>query len=167
MLIHRNLALLGSLLASFISLALFLYLSNMSVPDVHASTTERNGPGQVVASSRYLRLAMFIIVNILISSCAVFSVVSTISLRFFFISDEHVLCRSTILCPMTCPSQITIPPPIRPFPVTSLAMRRFSSGTQILNRLNWQMPYPKLRYSSAAAPSAWQRSPLFFDLDSY
>ncbi|KAH8258655.1 hypothetical protein KR038_003482 [Drosophila bunnanda] len=73
--IELNLALLGSLLASFVSLALFLYLSNMSVPDVHASSTERNGPGQVVASSRYLRLAMFVIVNILISSCAVFSVI--------------------------------------------------------------------------------------------
>lgn len=76
--LNRNLALLGSLLASFISLALFLYLSNMSVPDMHASNTERNGPGQVVASSRFLRLAMFIIVNILISSCAVFSVVSSL-----------------------------------------------------------------------------------------
>ncbi|EDV97789.1 adenylate cyclase type 2 isoform X2 [Drosophila grimshawi] len=74
--IELNLALLGSLLASFVSLALFLYLSNMSVPDMHASNTERNGPGQVVASSRYLRLAMFIIVNILISSCAVFSVIN-------------------------------------------------------------------------------------------
>ncbi|XP_030568548.1 adenylate cyclase type 2 isoform X2 [Drosophila novamexicana] len=74
--IELNLALLGSLLASFISLALFLYLSNMSVPDVHASSTERNGPGQVVASSRFLRMAMFIIVNILISSCAVFSVIN-------------------------------------------------------------------------------------------
>ncbi|KAH8405251.1 hypothetical protein KR222_000518, partial [Zaprionus bogoriensis] len=74
--IELNLALVGSLLSSFVSLALFLYLSNMSVPDVHASTTERNGPGQVVASSRYLRLAMFIIVNILISSCAVFSVIN-------------------------------------------------------------------------------------------
>ncbi|XP_026848993.1 adenylate cyclase type 2 [Drosophila persimilis] len=74
--IELNLALLGSLLASFVSLGLFLYLSNMSVPDVHASATERNGPGQVVASSRYLRLAMFIIVNILISSCAVFSVIN-------------------------------------------------------------------------------------------
>ncbi|EDW19205.1 adenylate cyclase type 2 isoform X2 [Drosophila mojavensis] len=74
--IELNLAMLGSLLASFISLALFLYLSNMSVPDVHASSTERNGPGQVVASSRFLRMAMFIIVNILISSCAVFSVIN-------------------------------------------------------------------------------------------
>ncbi|XP_017071166.1 adenylate cyclase type 2 isoform X1 [Drosophila eugracilis] len=74
--IELNLALLGSLLASFMSLALFLYLSNMSVPDVHTSTTERNGPGQVVASSRYLRLAMFVVVNILISSCAVFSVIN-------------------------------------------------------------------------------------------
>ncbi|KAH8364263.1 hypothetical protein KR084_005070 [Drosophila pseudotakahashii] len=74
--IELNLALLGSLLASFVSLALFLYLSNMSVPDVHASATDRNGPGQVVASSRYLRLAMFVVVNILISSCAVFSVIN-------------------------------------------------------------------------------------------
>ncbi|XP_036670500.3 adenylate cyclase type 2 isoform X2 [Drosophila suzukii] len=74
--IKLNLALLGSLLASFLSLALFLYLSNMSVPDVHSSATERNGPGQVVASSRYLRLAMFVVVNILISSCAVFSVIN-------------------------------------------------------------------------------------------
>ncbi|XP_030371932.1 adenylate cyclase type 2 isoform X2 [Scaptodrosophila lebanonensis] len=74
--IELNIALLGSLVASFVSLALFLYLSNMSVPDVHASATERNGPGQVVASSRYLRLAMFIIVNILISVCAVFSVIN-------------------------------------------------------------------------------------------
>ncbi|KAH8373310.1 hypothetical protein KR009_000395 [Drosophila setifemur] len=74
--IEMNLALLGSLLASFMSLAIFLYLSNMSVPDVHASTTERNGPGQVVASSRFLRLAMFIIVNTLISTCAVFSVIN-------------------------------------------------------------------------------------------
>ncbi|EDV52435.1 adenylate cyclase type 2 isoform X2 [Drosophila erecta] len=74
--IELNLALLGSLLASFVSLALFLYLSNMSVPDVHSSATERNGPGQVVASSRYLRLAMFVVVNILISSCAVFSVIN-------------------------------------------------------------------------------------------
>ncbi|XP_017843837.2 adenylate cyclase type 2 isoform X2 [Drosophila busckii] len=74
--IDLNLALLGSLLASFISLALFLYLSNMSVPDMHASNTDRNGPGQVVASSRYLRLAMFIVVNILISACAVFSVIN-------------------------------------------------------------------------------------------
>ncbi|KAH8267958.1 hypothetical protein KR026_012346 [Drosophila bipectinata] len=74
--IELNLVLLGSLLASFVSLALFLYLSNVSVPDVHTSATDRNGPGQVVASSRYLRLAMFIVVNILISSCAVFSVIN-------------------------------------------------------------------------------------------
>lgn len=58
----------------------------MSVPDMHASTTERNGPGQVVASSRYLRLAMFIIVNILISSCAVFSVVRESPLKRNYMS---------------------------------------------------------------------------------
>ncbi|XP_062128322.1 LOW QUALITY PROTEIN: adenylate cyclase type 2 [Drosophila sulfurigaster albostrigata] len=87
--IELNLALVGSLLASFISLSLFLYLSNMSVPDVHASTTERNGPGQVVASSRYLRLAMFIIVNILVSSCAVFSVIN------YSLTDEEPLPMET------------------------------------------------------------------------
>lgn len=139
----------------------------MSVPDVHASTTERNGPGQVVASSRYLRLAMFIIVNILISSCAVFSVVSTNPFKFHSIADEHLLCRSTILCPKTCPSQLTILPPIQHFPPTSLAMRRLCSRTPILSHWNWQMPYPKLRYSSSAVPSAWRLSPLSFDLDSY
>ncbi|XP_058980052.1 adenylate cyclase type 2 isoform X1 [Musca domestica] len=71
-----NLALLGSLIATFISLGLFLYLSNMHVPDINSSTPDRNGPGQVVASSRFLRMAIFIIVNILISACAVFSVIN-------------------------------------------------------------------------------------------
>lgn len=66
---------MGSLAATFISLGLFLYLSNMHVPDIESSSTDRNGPGQVVASSRYLRLAIFVIANILISACAVFSVV--------------------------------------------------------------------------------------------
>ncbi|XP_017466015.1 PREDICTED: adenylate cyclase type 2 isoform X2 [Rhagoletis zephyria] len=77
--IEKNIALIGSLAASFISLALFLYLSNIQVPEMNASTTDRNGPGQVVASSRYLRLAIFIIVNILISACAVFSVINFMS----------------------------------------------------------------------------------------
>ncbi|XP_065361182.1 adenylate cyclase type 2 isoform X2 [Calliphora vicina] len=71
-----NFALLGSLAATFISLGLFLYLSNMHVPDMESSTADRNGPGQVVASSRYLRLAIFVIANILISACAVFSVIN-------------------------------------------------------------------------------------------
>ncbi|XP_061386281.1 adenylate cyclase type 2 [Musca vetustissima] len=71
-----NLALLGSLIATFISLGLFLYLSNMHVPDINSTTSDRNGPGQVVASSRFLRMAIFIIVNILISACAVFSVIN-------------------------------------------------------------------------------------------
>ncbi|XP_020716800.1 adenylate cyclase type 2 isoform X2 [Ceratitis capitata] len=77
--IEKNIALIGSLAACFISLALFLYLSNIQVPEVNASMTDRNGPGQVVASSRYLRLAIFIIVNILISSSAVFSVINFVS----------------------------------------------------------------------------------------
>ncbi|XP_075161295.1 adenylate cyclase type 2 Ac76E isoform X2 [Haematobia irritans] len=71
-----NLALLGSLLTTFLVMALFLYLSNMNVPDINSTTPERNGPGQVVAGSRFLRLAIFIVVNILISACAVFSVIN-------------------------------------------------------------------------------------------
>lgn len=74
--LYRNIALIGSLAASFISLGAFLYLSNMNVPEVNATVTDRNGPGQVVAGSRYLRLAIFVIANILISACAVFSVVN-------------------------------------------------------------------------------------------
>ncbi|XP_067644332.1 adenylate cyclase type 2 isoform X2 [Eurosta solidaginis] len=74
--IEKNIALVGSLAATLISLGLFLYLSNIQVPEMNTSSTDRNGPGQVVASSRYLRLAIFIIVNILISACAVFSVIN-------------------------------------------------------------------------------------------
>uniref|UniRef100_A0A1A9VKW3 adenylate cyclase n=1 Tax=Glossina austeni TaxID=7395 RepID=A0A1A9VKW3_GLOAU len=70
-----SIALLGSLMTSCLSLALFLYLSNVQVPEVNGTVTERNGTGQVVASSRYLRLAIFIIVNILVSASAVFSVI--------------------------------------------------------------------------------------------
>lgn len=83
--IFSNFALLGSLAATFISLGLFLYLSNMHVPDIETSTADRNGPGQVVASSRYLRLAIFIIANILISACAVFSVVSFLGYKIKFV----------------------------------------------------------------------------------
>uniref|UniRef100_A0A1A9WSS6 adenylate cyclase n=1 Tax=Glossina brevipalpis TaxID=37001 RepID=A0A1A9WSS6_9MUSC len=70
-----SITLLGSLMASCLSLALFLYLSNVQVPEINSTVTERNGTGQVVASSRYLRLAIFIIVNILVSVSAVFSVI--------------------------------------------------------------------------------------------
>ncbi|KAL9908021.1 adenylate cyclase type 2 Ac76E isoform 1-T4 [Glossina fuscipes fuscipes] len=70
-----SIALLGSLMTSCLSLALFLYLSNVQVPEVNGTVTERNGTGQVVASSRYLRLAIFVIVNILVSVSAVFSVI--------------------------------------------------------------------------------------------
>lgn len=76
---EKNIALIGSLAASFISLTLFLYLSNIQVPEINASTTDRNGPGQVVASSRYIRLAIFIIVNTLISVTAVFNVINFVN----------------------------------------------------------------------------------------
>nr|XP_036216570.1 adenylate cyclase type 2 isoform X1 [Bactrocera oleae] len=99
---EKNFALIGSLSASFISLALFLYLSNIQVPEVNASTTDRNGPGQVVASSRYIRLAIFIIVNILISATAVFNVINFVNnenLELESINVESNVNTSSMLTP--------------------------------------------------------------------
>lgn len=42
-----------------------------------SSELGNNGPGQVIANSRLIRLAIFIISNTLIATCAVFSVVRT------------------------------------------------------------------------------------------
>lgn len=89
----------GSLAACFLSLAIFLYLSSVQVPgdngtfnsfNAHVSNAERNGTGQVVASSRYLRLAIFLIVNILISVCAVFSIVSAITVHINRVIDAFI-----------------------------------------------------------------------------
>lgn len=72
--IHTNVAVLGSLGASLIALGLFLYLSHSQMSE--SASPGNNGPGQVIAASRTLRLAIFLISNTLISACSVFSVIN-------------------------------------------------------------------------------------------
>lgn len=71
---NRNLAGYGSLGATLLSLGLFFYLSHLQSSE--SSQFERNVPGQVIEKSRFIRLAIFLISNTLIATCAVFSVVS-------------------------------------------------------------------------------------------
>lgn len=71
---RRNIAVFGSLGATLLSLGLFLYLSHLQTSE--ASQLGRNAPGQAIANSRLIRLAIFLISNTLIATCAVFSVVN-------------------------------------------------------------------------------------------
>lgn len=68
----RSVLLIGSLGATSISLGVFLYLSNFEMSE--SSEPGNNGPGQVISSVRYIRLAIFMITTSLISACAVFNV---------------------------------------------------------------------------------------------
>lgn len=68
-----NIVLLGSLGATAISLGIFLYLSNYDMSE--ASPPGNNGPGQVIAGVRSIRLAIFTITTVLIAACAVFNVI--------------------------------------------------------------------------------------------
>lgn len=65
---------LGSAGASGISLSIFLYLSHYQMSE--ESPPGNDGPGQVIAGSRSLRLAIFLISTALIAATSVFSVVS-------------------------------------------------------------------------------------------
>lgn len=76
MFICSNVAVLGSIGATLISLALFLYLSHSQMSE--SSEIGNNGPGQIIAQSRIIRLIIFFLTNTLIAACAVFSVVSLI-----------------------------------------------------------------------------------------
>lgn len=64
----------GSLGATILSLGLFLYLSHLQTSE--STQLGRSAPGQVIANSRIIRMAIFLIANTLIATCAVFSVVS-------------------------------------------------------------------------------------------
>lgn len=75
-LFNRNLAGYGSLGATLLSLGLFLYLSHLQSSE--SSEFRRNVPGQAIEKSRFIRLAIFLISNTLIATCAVFSVVSCV-----------------------------------------------------------------------------------------
>lgn len=76
-----NVALLGSLGACAISLGIFLYLSHSQLGE--SSSPGSHGPGQVIANSRPLRMAIFFITIALIAAFAVFSVVSIHKDSFF------------------------------------------------------------------------------------
>lgn len=75
-LFRRNIVVYGSLGATLLSLGLFLYLSHLQTSE--SSQLGRSAPGQAIANSRIIRLAIFLISNTLIATCAVFSVVSII-----------------------------------------------------------------------------------------
>lgn len=69
-----NFAVLGSLGATLLALGLFLYLSHSRTSD-SCEMVDNTRPGYVIANSRLIRMAIFLIANTLIASCAVFSVV--------------------------------------------------------------------------------------------
>lgn len=70
-----NVAVLGSLGATLLALGLFLYLSHSQTSD-ESEMVDNSRPGTVIANSRLIRMAIFLLANTLIASCAVFSVVT-------------------------------------------------------------------------------------------
>ncbi|XP_040164325.1 adenylate cyclase type 2 isoform X3 [Anopheles arabiensis] len=85
-----NVVVIGSLSATAVALGLFLYLSNYQMSNL--SPPGNNGPGQVIAASRGLRLAIFLITTALIASCAIFSVINFDDL---VIADIHFVNNTT------------------------------------------------------------------------
>lgn len=79
--LNSNVVVIGSLSATTVALGLFLYLSNHQTSDL--SSPGSNGPGQVIAANRSLRIAIFIISTTLIAACAIFSVVSMVCWHFW------------------------------------------------------------------------------------
>ncbi|XP_055628937.1 adenylate cyclase type 2 isoform X2 [Toxorhynchites rutilus septentrionalis] len=69
-----NVVVVGSLSATAVALSLFLYLSNYQMSDL--SPPGANGSGQVIAASRPLRIAIFLISTALVAACAIFSVIN-------------------------------------------------------------------------------------------
>ncbi|XP_035785727.1 adenylate cyclase type 2-like isoform X2 [Anopheles albimanus] len=85
-----NVVVIGSLSATAVALGLFLYLSNYQMSNL--SPPGNNGPGQVIAASRGLRLAIFLISTALIASCAIFSVINFDDL---VVADIHLVNDTT------------------------------------------------------------------------
>lgn len=71
---YSNVVVLGSIGATLIALSLFLYLSHSQMSE--SSDVGNNGPGQIISSSRPIRMAIFVVSNFLIAACAVFSVIN-------------------------------------------------------------------------------------------
>uniref|UniRef100_A0A182V3H5 adenylate cyclase n=1 Tax=Anopheles merus TaxID=30066 RepID=A0A182V3H5_ANOME len=77
------------LICSFI---LFLTIGLIQIIMSNLSPPGNNGPGQVIAASRGLRLAIFLITTALIASCAIFSVINFDDL---VIADIHFVNNTT------------------------------------------------------------------------
>lgn len=69
-----SIALVGSLSASTVTISVFLYLSHSKLGE--SQSTGENSLSQIIANSRPIRMAIFVITAILITVSAVFSVVS-------------------------------------------------------------------------------------------
>ncbi|XP_058066441.1 adenylate cyclase type 2 [Anopheles bellator] len=85
-----NVVVVGSLSATAVALGLFLYLSNYQMSNM--SPPGSSGPGQVIAASRGLRLAIFLISTTLIAACAIFSVINFDDL---VIADIHFVSNAS------------------------------------------------------------------------
>jgi len=70
---NSNILLIGSLCAAAIAIASFLYLSHYEMSE--SSQPGNNGPGQIISSVRWIRLAIFLITTSLIAACAVLNVI--------------------------------------------------------------------------------------------
>lgn len=78
-------AVLGSVGATLITLGIFLYLSHLQRSE--STQLGQSLPGQIIENSRLIRLAIFLISNTLIATCAVFSVVRTKHFFWVFILE--------------------------------------------------------------------------------
>lgn len=92
---NRNVVVYGTLGTTLMSLVLFLYLSHLQTSE--STQLGRSAPGQIIANSRIIRLAIFLISNTLIAVCAVFSVVSLYLIAFSFINEGNPISCS-IFC---------------------------------------------------------------------
>lgn len=92
---YRNVVVYGTLGTTLMSLVLFLYLSHLQTSE--STQLGRSAPGQIIANSRIIRLAIFLISNTLIAVCAVFSVVSLFLIALSLINKGNPISRS-IFC---------------------------------------------------------------------
>ncbi|CAO1424898.1 unnamed protein product, partial [Diamesa serratosioi] len=98
----NNIVLIGSMGATSISIGIFLYLSHYEMSE--ESQPGNNGPGQIIASVRSIRLAIFLITTALIAMCSVFNVIDFSKEEFIvdYVKDENNIV-------------ITNPPPMNEF----------------------------------------------------
>lgn len=79
------------------ALILFLYLSHLQTSE--STQLGRSAPGQIIANSRIIRLAIFLISNTLIAVCAVFSVVSFYQILLSPVNRFIKICEKFVLFP--------------------------------------------------------------------